>query len=85
MDPAILGIALVAIGVVIFMVVRLLLRISAKTPPPDLANQLVIGDDPLSEDQNAVLIIKTGGKVVSINKKARELLRLKATESANLD
>ncbi|MCJ7623969.1 MAG: hypothetical protein MUO76_10735, partial [Anaerolineaceae bacterium] len=85
MDPVFLGIALVAIGVVVFLVVRLVLWLSSKTHSQDLTNQLVIGDNSSSEGQNAILMIRTGGKIISINSKAREILQLKETESANLE
>jgi PAS domain S-box-containing protein len=80
-----LAILLTAIGLFFFLIVRLMLkltpRLHSKTQPTT-----AIGKDDLVPDHNdAVMIVESGGRIKSINDRARQIFRLQEDEEPNLE
>lgn len=84
-NPVSLGILFIALGFVIWVVIRLLMRgvpgRHSTSVPPDMAEV----SDKLNANQKAVLEVQPGGWVVAINEQGRQLFNLRKGEAPNLE
>jgi PAS domain S-box-containing protein len=80
-----LGILFIALGLVIWVVIRLLMRGVPGRRSTNPAPEKVEISDKLNANQNAVLEVQTGGWVVSINERGRQLFELQKGEEPNLE
>ncbi len=80
-----LGILFIALGLVIWVLIRLLMRgvpgRRSTNTPPDRAEV----SEKLNANQNAVLEVQAGGWVVSINERGRQLFEMQKGEEPNLE
>ncbi len=80
-----LGILFIALGLVIWVLIRLLMRgvpgRRSTNTPPDKAEV----SEKLNANQNAVLEVQAGGWVVSINERGRQLFEMQKGEEPNLE
>jgi PAS domain S-box-containing protein len=86
-NPLILGMVLVVIGVIFWGITRLALnfipRLRPSTSISTFIQQPVTSE--LSEHRNAVLLVRPGGRLISVNNQARLLFHLESHEPPNLE
>ncbi len=70
MDPVVLGLVLVVVGAGLLALALLTLRAQQRTPPALEAPAAPL----LPESSEAVLLVKTGGKIAYASQAARQLL-----------
>jgi PAS domain S-box-containing protein len=86
LDPIALGIALVLLGLVFSVVTPIILRATARVRPlvqngtPESPLKVQIG-----ESEEAILLVKPGGRVLFINDRTRQLFGLAKDEKPNLE
>jgi len=80
-----LAILLIAIGLFFFVIVRLMLALIPRLHP-EIHTALHLGGEDLNPDHgDAVLIIEAGGRIKTINQRARQIFRLQDDEQPNLE
>lgn len=79
------GILLVALGVVFWLTARLIMRGKQSIRPAEAPGTTPHLEGLLESHQDAFLLVQQGGRIVSLNKEARQLFRLNEVEVPNLE
>lgn len=88
LDPLSLGIVLVALGLGLWLLVRLLIGIVQRpqqTSHPIVFPETEADPDVLESSEDAVLLVGAGGRLLSINPRGRAFFHLEEDEAANLN
>ncbi|MBE0699060.1 MAG: hypothetical protein IH586_19245, partial [Anaerolineaceae bacterium] len=83
-DPGI-AVLLIGLGLVFFLAVRLMLKAVPHFRSKGISTGVIGGKNLLSDHGDAVLVIDVGGRIKSINPKARQIFRLQEGESPNIE
>ena len=84
LEQIVLGIVLVVAGLAFYLVVRLLLAVAARSRPA-FQPAVPAGAGLLSEHSDAVLVIEAGGRIRSINSRARQIFHLQDNDIPHLE
>jgi PAS domain S-box-containing protein len=84
LDPYGLGITLVGVGLVLWLVTRLLMRAVPRMRPMAQPILPVTVKD-MAENDDVLLVIQPGGRVISVNSKGRAAFHLQEEEISNLE
>ena len=84
LDPYDLGIVVVGVGLVLWLVTRLLMRaVPRQRPMVQPITPVSLKD--LAENDDVLLVIQPGGRLISVNSKGRQVFHLQEGETPNLE
>lgn len=84
-NPYLLGLVLGVIGVAFWLFTRLALRSPSMVRPVLGSSTIEPAKHVLSPNQDALIVVQTGGRVSQINQRAREIFRLEENEFPDLE
>ncbi|MEA4909307.1 MAG: GAF domain-containing protein, partial [Anaerolineaceae bacterium] len=85
LDPLSLGIALIVTGLLFWLAARFFLRLPSRWQPTSPGPAIQPGDAESRAHSDAVLVVRSGGRLVSINERTRQLFQLQKEDIADLE